>query len=122
MEGRSGVILTADSNAQAGYKLNPGSERVAITKYSLVARLDRAVNDNNHLHAVFFRQIVHQESMSQGFPSAIGPQNTDSAVERNTLGGSFDYTSILPCGYVLDARFGVIWHSFSTGRFTSSPA
>jgi hypothetical protein len=82
-------------------------------QYSFVAQLYQQINENNRFNAVFYRQIINQQYSNQSFPTPIGPQTTDEAVLRNTLGGSVDYTTVLPRNWVLDARAGVIYHPFA---------
>ena len=80
--------------------------------YSVTSRFDQSINANNKLNAVFYKQVLGQQQPTQGFPTSIGPSGTDNLVFRNNEGGSLDYVSILPRGYVLDARVGVIYHPF----------
>lgn len=79
---------------------------------SFVTRVDHSINENNKFYAVFYRSTLNQSWPNMGFPTSIGPTSSDELVYRNVDGGSFDYVSVLPHQWVLDARFGVIYHPF----------
>jgi Carboxypeptidase regulatory-like domain/TonB dependent receptor-like, beta-barrel len=80
--------------------------------FSVVTRVDHSINANNKFNGTFFKQILNQLEPLEGFPKGIGPTGIGYTVYRNNQGGSFDYVSVLPRDYVLDARIGVIYHPF----------
>lgn len=80
--------------------------------YALITRVDHSINDNNKWSAVFDTQVLSQVISNQGFPTPIGPTSTDDDVYRNNHGGSFDYVSVLPHSWVVDARIGLNYHPF----------
>lgn len=80
--------------------------------YSFVTRVDQSINENNKFNAVFYKTELHQQWPTMGFPQIIGPTSEDERVYRNSEGGSFDYVSVLPHQWVMDARVGVIYHPF----------
>jgi len=79
--------------------------------YSFVTRVDQSINENDKFNAVYYKTTFHQTWPTAGFPKIIGP-GTGERVYRNSEGGSFDYVSVLPHQWVLDARVGVIYHPF----------
>ena len=80
--------------------------------WSFVTRVDQSINQNNKFFATFYKQDLAQVQSVQGFPQGIGPTGTGSVVYRNNVGGSLDYISVLPRGFLLDARLGILYHPF----------
>lgn len=87
--------------------------------YSFVTRVDHSINNKNKFNGTFYKSILNQINPNEGFPTPIGPTGTDDLVYRNDMGGSFDYVSVLPKGYVMDARFGVIYHPLGINYYGS---
>ena len=85
---------------------------VPETYWSFVTRVDQSINQNNKFFATFYKENLAQVQSIQGFPLGIGPTGTGSLVYRNNVGGSLDYISILPRGFLADTRFGIIYHPF----------
>jgi hypothetical protein len=100
-------------NTNQSATVNYISNKFAIPEgyYSLITRIDHSINDNNKWSAVFDNQQLGQHIPNLGYPTSIGPAG--QVVLRNNHGGSVDYVSILPHGYVLDARIGVNYHPFA---------
>jgi len=80
--------------------------------FSFVTRADHSITENNKFNATFFKAVLNQLEPNEGFPKNIGPSGIGYTVYRNNMGGSLDYVSVLPHGYVVDARLGVIYHPF----------
>ena len=99
-------------NTNQSATVNYISNQITIPEgyYSLITRIDHSINDNNKWSAVFDNQQLGQHIPNLGYPTSIGPSG--QVVLRNNHGGSVDYVSILPHGYVLDARVGVNYHPF----------
>ncbi len=99
-------------NTNQSATVNYISNQITIPEgyYSLITRIDHSINDNNKWSAVFDNQQLGQHIPNLGYPTSIGPSG--QVVLRNNHGGSVDYVSILPHGYILDARIGVNYHPF----------
>jgi hypothetical protein len=81
--------------------------------WSFITRVDQSINQNNKFFAVLYKQDLVQAAKNQGFPTPnIGPTGSTAQVYRNNEGGSLDYISLLPHGFVLDARLGILYHPF----------
>ncbi len=83
-----------------------------VRYYSITTRVDQSINADNKFSATFYTQILNQINPNQGFPTKIGPSGSEALVHRDNHGGSLDYISTLPHGFMLDARAGVINHPF----------
>jgi len=101
-------------NANLSPIINYVSNDVSIPEkyYSIITRVDHSINENNKWSAVFDNQILNQQIPNLGYPTPIGPSGEDADVYRNNHGGSFDYVSVLPRDWVVDARIGVNYHPF----------
>jgi hypothetical protein len=99
-------------NSTQSATVNYVSNQITIPEgyYSLITRIDHSINDNNKWSAVYDGQQLGQHIPNLGYPTSIGPSG--QVVLRNNHGGSVDYVSIFPRGYVLDARVGVNYHPF----------
>lgn len=104
--------LYPSPNINQSATVNYISNQITIPEgyYSLITRIDHSINDNNKWSAVFDNQQLGQHTPNLGYPTSIGPAG--GTVLRNNHGGSFDYVSVLPHSWVLDARFGVNYHPF----------
>ncbi len=80
--------------------------------FSFVTRVDHSFTVNNKFNATFFKAVLNQIQPREGYPTAIAPTGIGYTVYRNNMGGSLDFVSVLPRTYVVDARFGVIYHPF----------
>lgn len=101
-------------NSNQSATVNYISNDVTIPEgyYSLITRIDHSINENNKWSAIFDNQQLAQNIPNLGYPTPIGPSGEDDLVLRNNHGGSFDYVSVLPHSWVLDARIGVNYHPF----------
>ena len=107
-------------NSNQSATINYISNQIAIPEgyYSLITRIDHSINENNKWSAVYDGQQLGQHTPNLGYPTAIGPAG--GTVLRNNHGGSLDYVSVLPRGFVLDARIGVNYHPFGVYNNGSS--
>ncbi len=107
-------------NSNQSKTINYISNQITIPEgyYSLITRIDHSINQNNKWSAVFDNQQLGQLTPNLGYPTAIGPSG--GTVLRNNHGGSLDYVSVLPRGWVLDARIGVNYHPFGVYNNGSS--
>jgi hypothetical protein len=99
-------------NSSQSPTINYVSNQIAIPEgyYSLITRIDHSINNNNKWSAVYDGQQLGQHQPNLGYPTSIGPAGNITL--RNNHGGSFDYVSVMPRTWVLDARIGVNYHPF----------